>query len=81
MSTSTETDHPAAAPCRALVPTTPHQGFGSEDRPRASFITQLIASRCRLPAYRRTGRTDPGSAATIYGAGKIGVRASLNVLI
>lgn len=81
MSTPTETDHSTAAPGRALVPTSPRPVFGGDDRPRASFVTQLIASTRRLPAYRRAGRTDPGSAATTYAAIKPALRASLNVLV
>lgn len=78
MSIPIGTDHPTAAPCRALVPTSPDHSFGGGDWPRASFVTQLIASNRRLPACRRT---DPDSAATTYAATRPAARASVNVLI
>lgn len=81
MSTPTETEHHAATPCRALVPMASQHDLVGGDRPRASFLTQLIASDRRVHDYRRTRRTDPGSAATIYGADKPGAHASFNVLI
>lgn len=60
--------HPADAPagCRAL---TVRHMTGSERRPMAGFVAQLIACDRKLAQFRRARREDPTSAASAYGAG------------
>lgn len=62
----------------------PESGKCSPDtRPQADFVTQLIACRDRVPAYRRAGRIEPGKNAYGSSARKAavsgGVRLDLKV--
>lgn len=81
MSNPTETDHEPATKGRALVVLSGQNDHGREERPSAIFVTQLIASNGRMPAYRRACRTDPGSAVTIYGGERPKPRASLDLAV
>lgn len=56
---------------RALVVLPAAKAARSGERSLAGFLTQLIASKRRLRAYRRAGRSEPGEAARVY-AGRAG---------
>lgn len=52
---------------RALVRLDSGGRSGSEERPLAGFLVQLIANARRLPDFRQARRADPGAATERYG--------------
>lgn len=52
---------------RALVRLANVVRGGSEERPLAGFLVQLIANARRLPDFREARRADPGAATERYG--------------
>ncbi|MDB5592059.1 hypothetical protein [Enterovirga sp.] len=53
--------------CRDLVVVGASPAERHDKRPLAGFITQLIACRSRVPAFRRAGRAEPSAARHSYG--------------
>ena len=73
----------AASPSRALVVIAEQRADASCSRPMAGFVAQLIACNRRLPAFRRSGRAEPGLATGVYGRERAAVEATgrLDLLI
>jgi hypothetical protein len=62
----------AAASGRALVPTTllrasaAHESIATNQRPRAAFVAQLIATALKAPQTRSRRRAEPAAASVVY---------------
>jgi len=76
----------AAAPGRALVPTTlppesaADESIATSQRPRAAFVAQLIATALKAPQTRARRRAEPADASAVYATVAAGCSASSRTL-